>query len=140
MRTINYFDSRPKDKEAIVVGDRASVFVRQNIKKLTVTDEDGTERTVYTAVEYSTIVNANGFEVTDDFVDKLIAHETAIAAQKVRAKRDALLDATDKEMTVDRIERESEQTVSAWKAYRQALRDIPEQAGFPFDVEWPVRP
>ena len=21
--------------------------------------------------------------------------------------------------------------------YRQALRDIPEQSGFPFDVEWP---
>lgn len=140
MRTINYFESRPKDKEIILVGDRASVFIRQDIRELTEPDEDGNERTTYTAVEYSTIVNANGFEVTDEFVDKLIAHETAIAAQKVRAKRDALLDATDKEMTVDRIERESEQTVSAWKAYRQALRDIPEQAGFPFDVEWPVRP
>jgi len=23
------------------------------------------------------------------------------------------------------------------RVYRQALRDVPEQAGFPFDVQWP---
>ena len=28
----------------------------------------------------------------------------------------------------------------AWSAYRQALRDVPEQTGFPFVVEWPVLP
>lgn len=27
-----------------------------------------------------------------------------------------------------------------YRAYRQALRDIPEQAGFPTDVSWPVAP
>ena len=27
-----------------------------------------------------------------------------------------------------------------WKEYRQALRDISEQEGFPHDVEWPVDP
>jgi hypothetical protein len=27
-----------------------------------------------------------------------------------------------------------------WAAYRQALRDIPEQAGFPFEVNWPTQP
>jgi len=27
----------------------------------------------------------------------------------------------------------------AWAAYRQALRDITEQDGFPEDVEWPTR-
>jgi len=30
--------------------------------------------------------------------------------------------------------------VNAWKAYRQALRDVPQQAGFPFDIEWPEEP
>ena len=30
--------------------------------------------------------------------------------------------------------------VAAVKEYRQALRDIPEQAGFPFDVVWPEEP
>jgi hypothetical protein len=27
-----------------------------------------------------------------------------------------------------------------WATYRQALRDVPKQAGFPFDIEWPVQP
>ena len=28
----------------------------------------------------------------------------------------------------------------AWAAYRQALRDVPEQAGFPDAIEWPEQP
>ena len=27
-----------------------------------------------------------------------------------------------------------------WLEYRQNLRDIPEQAGFPYDIAWPVKP
>jgi len=27
-----------------------------------------------------------------------------------------------------------------WRTYRQALRDIPTQAGFPENVTWPVEP
>lgn len=29
---------------------------------------------------------------------------------------------------------------AAWETYRQALRDLPEQAGFPFTVQWPAVP
>ena len=29
---------------------------------------------------------------------------------------------------------------AAWEAYRQALRDITSQPGFPIDVTWPVAP
>lgn len=28
----------------------------------------------------------------------------------------------------------------AWKAYRQALRDLPEQEGFPNNIKWPMAP
>lgn len=28
----------------------------------------------------------------------------------------------------------------AWAVYRQALRDIPQQPGFPADIVWPTRP
>ena len=28
----------------------------------------------------------------------------------------------------------------AWATYRQALRDIPSQAGFPWDIQWPTQP
>jgi len=35
----------------------------------------------------------------------------------------------------------SDVTMSAeWQAYRQALRDIPEQEGFPDNVVWPTKP
>lgn len=29
---------------------------------------------------------------------------------------------------------------AAWAAYRQALRDVPGQPGFPWTVDWPVKP
>lgn len=29
---------------------------------------------------------------------------------------------------------------SVWATYRQALRDVPQQAGFPWDVQWPTQP
>jgi hypothetical protein len=29
---------------------------------------------------------------------------------------------------------------AAWEAYRQALRDLPQQAGFPWQVTWPTPP
>lgn len=135
MRTISYFDSEPEAQKVIVVGDKSNVFIRQNIEPIAVNDEDGNERTQWTAVEYSATVSANGFRLTDDFVSKLIAHETEQAAKAVRAKRDALLGASDKEVLPDR---DTDKT--AWAAYRQALREIPEQAGFPFDVDWPVMP
>lgn len=52
----------------------------------------------------------------------------------VKDKRDVLLAATDTEALSDR-------TMSdAMTAYRQALRDVPQQAGFPTDVVWPVKP
>lgn len=28
----------------------------------------------------------------------------------------------------------------AWAAYRQALRDVPSQEGFPWEINWPVEP
>ena len=35
----------------------------------------------------------------------------------------------------------SDTTMSpAWASYRQALRDITEQAGFPYSVVWPTKP
>ncbi len=52
----------------------------------------------------------------------------------VRSERDSLLAATD--WTAN-----SDVTMSdEMRTYRQALRDVPAQAGFPDDVTWPVRP
>jgi hypothetical protein len=55
-----------------------------------------------------------------------------------RTKRDKLLQECDYTQTLDYPATNTER--SAWAAYRQALRDIPEQEGFPNDVVWPTMP
>ena len=58
--------------------------------------------------------------------------------QQARSKRDYLLTQTDYLLAADYpIDAES---LEAVKAYRQALRDIPQQEGFPDDVQWPTMP
>ena len=34
----------------------------------------------------------------------------------------------------------SDSKKAEWQTFRQALRDIPTQAGFPTDVTWPTKP
>ena len=56
------------------------------------------------------------------------------AEQAVRNQRDRLLSDSDWRAL-------SDNTLSpAWASYRQALRDITEQAGFPYAVTWPTKP
>tara|TARA_R110001592_G_scaffold134626_1_gene350377 strand:+ start:1536 stop:1811 length:276 start_codon:yes stop_codon:yes gene_type:complete len=61
------------------------------------------------------------------------ADPVAASATQVRAKRDALLAASDHMALADRITED-------WRTYRQALRDVPAQAGFPANVTWPTEP
>ena len=56
-------------------------------------------------------------------------------AAQARAERDWLLDASDWTQVAD-----APVDQAAWAAYRQALRDLPQQAGFPRDVAWPEKP
>lgn len=108
------------------------------------------------------IVDENGLFICDDFVDVLTDRtiETPcpsgfvlpkwngaqwieggtileeILANQIRAERNRLLAETDwtqlsdSPLTAEQIE--------AYRVYRQALRDITEQEGFPLGVAWPV--
>lgn len=55
--------------------------------------------------------------------------------EEIRAQRNALLAASDWTQVAD-----APVDQTAWAAYRQALRDVPDQEGFPASVEWPVAP
>ena len=55
-------------------------------------------------------------------------------AKSIRNQRNNLIKESDWRAVSDR-ELEPE-----WKEYRQALRDISKQEGFPHDVKWPVDP
>lgn len=59
----------------------------------------------------------------------------------VRRLRDGLLEWSDGKADVPSDAPPSVQERAArWKSYRNALRNIPEQAGFPLNVEWPSVP
>ena len=84
------------------------------------------------------------------------------AAELARKIRNKLLDDSDKYNTVDRvfnfdlpetisttnvisavkalIEGINGITVNDWSVYRQHLRDITDQPGFPFDIDWGTAP
>lgn len=61
-----------------------------------------------------------------------------LLALSLRTERDAKLEATDYLLAPDY--QISPEDLEAVKAYRQALRDISEQSGFPKNVQWPVEP
>ena len=74
------------------------------------------------------------------------------AADAARAFRNRLLDLSDKEVSFDRLSMDTDDDIHAslldeenlsvieWMVYRQILRDIPEQKGFPFDITFPDLP
>lgn len=74
------------------------------------------------------------------------------ASDAARAFRNRLLDLSDKEVSFDRLSidtnddiytsllDEENLSVIEWMVYRQILRDIPEQKGFPFDITFPDLP
>jgi hypothetical protein len=56
-------------------------------------------------------------------------------ADAIRAERDRLLEACDKTQLED-----APSDKKVWAKYRQALRDITKQKGFPESVVWPIQP
>ncbi len=61
-----------------------------------------------------------------------------VAETNVRVYRDRLLAESDWTQLIDSPF--SNDTNGVWQAYRQALRDVPAQAGFPWNVTWPEAP
>jgi len=56
-------------------------------------------------------------------------------AEEIRTQRDALLKESDWTQVAD-----APVSQTAWADYRQALRDVPQQSGFPQEVVWPNPP
>ena len=64
-----------------------------------------------------------------------IADKDSQQTKAVRDTRNARLSACDWTQLAD-----STADKTAWATYRQALRDIPTQSGFPWEVIWPTQP
>lgn len=63
------------------------------------------------------------------------AEALAMSADNARDRRNALLASSDWTQVDD-----SPVDKAAWAAYRQALRDVPAQEGFPRNIMWPTQP
>ena len=68
------------------------------------------------------------------YQEAVSANDTEQAAYFLRLYRNVLIAETDNRALTDRTLDEE------WRDYRQALRDITEQDGFPLSVELPVAP
>lgn len=150
---------RPEAAEIeITANGIAEVILRENIS-----EETREGATMYRYDEYRMPVPyrdnllENVQKTLDAWMTSARNAEYARLAAEVRAKRDALLAETDKEMCLDRLGLTSPEgsTFTAWigflktiasavfgpmAKYRQALRDIPQQEGFPYSVEFPQPP
>ena len=105
-------------------------------------DEKG--NTIFTYDEYVlTMTDRDGLEkIVQDNMEVWLAYakqqETDNQAQAVRDKRDKLLADTDWTQTDDApLSSEDKESV---RKYRQALRDITAQSGFPQEIKWPDKP
>jgi hypothetical protein len=84
------------------------------------------------------IVNNELVDLTQAEIDSATAqlnnYNQNVLPQAIRAERNSLLAETDYLAL-------SDTTLSSdMSAYRQALRDITRQSGFPTDVTWPTKP
>ena len=87
-------------------------------QEYTETDENGVETTVTVQAQ----------------IDAKVAADNAALEATERSTRDELLKATDHYGLSDVA------MTDAMTAYRQALRDVPQQAGFPQTITWPTKP
>lgn len=150
---------KPAEIEVEKIPGMGVVICRENIVEKT-----GPEgNTVYSYDEYRTLttwrdnlaesVRASAEEWLE--VGKKMEYDQVAA--EIRAKRDELLRQSDKQLCIDRLGLDTSggSTITSflpfvkglasaltgeWAEYRQALRDVPQQEGFPFDVTWPVPP
>lgn len=91
---------------------------------------EGPEYRVGNAVPGQVITEAGEFVTPETSIDL----ETL--ANDIRVKRNRLLASSD----WTQLEDIPVEIRDLWKAYRQDLRDMTNQAGFPENVEWPISP
>ncbi|MBR1584750.1 MAG: phage tail assembly chaperone [Clostridia bacterium] len=164
MRQNVEFASRPEEVTFDNMGEVCQITLADNIKPAPAS-EDGEER--FTADLYTvTVTKTPDLEQRvrgnlRAFLNDAKIADAILTAHEVREKRDALLRASDAHLALDRFGITLPDKITAtsmltaltglvdglkklingdWAKYRQALRDLPKQPGFPHNVTWPTPP
>ena len=118
---------------------------RENIIPFKITDEiTGEQLSGYNYDEYAIMrrnfpdLETNVRNNVDTWMDEAREEDYNRLAVQVREVRNKLLIDTDRTQLPDAPI--SEGTREGYTEYRQALRDMPQQPGFPYEIVWPVEP
>lgn len=160
---------QPKNSFEIenIVDGKCDIVFYTNIEEISVLGEEE-KRYSYDMYRFKTNYRDDLEKELNDNVEKFnkwleLARDTEYnkLAEEVRAKRDELLKDSDKFMCIDRLNIEIPETITTasllncvktffqglsnsingnYAKYRQALRDITEQPGFPYNIEFPEIP
>lgn len=128
-------------------------------------NENAVEIFTYRKYKITTIYRENLEEEIqnnlNNWLEDLKTREYDSLASSIRDKRNKLLEESDKHMVLDRIGFELPEELTAtnlltavssffttlgnlknndWSKYRQELRDLTKQEGFPYDVKFPTPP
>jgi len=132
----------PPSHEIEVDGNNVTMRFYENVEEVNEVDENsGAAFVGYRADRYTIkrpYDSALAGRVTTNVVawrDMAKREEAGDLAAKIRADRNRRLVSTDHTQLSDAPGNRED-----YRLYRQALRDVPQQPGFPYDVEWPVEP
>jgi hypothetical protein len=104
-----------------------------------VEEKDGKWFTKFVAGPVFTDTKDNDGKVTKTAAENEAAYKAKVDADvavNVRSQRDAKLAECDWTQAND----SPLKAASAWTTYRQSLRNVPAQSGFPHTVTWPTKP
>ena len=87
----------------------------------------------WVGTEYANLTGSD--KPTESEIDAEVTRlNNAEPMRLLRVERDRLLTACDWRASSDLT------LADTWKTYRQELRDVPSQAGFPDNITWPTKP
>ena len=155
-------DIKPEEIEYFHTKTNIIISFAENIKEKKEV-VNGKELTTYTYNKFETsILYRPDYDkfIKENFnmlLEKAKREEKNRLAKSIREKRDKLLAESDCEMVLDRMNLEvpdgstftawkpflkslGEKLTGDWAKYRQALRDIPNQEDFPYNVQFPEKP
>lgn len=173
MKQKTYSDIRPKKNFSIenIENGKCTVLFFDNIQEeiqevSNIENTDVTEKKVYSYDTYSLEVpyREKLEKVIESDINSWLKDVKQksydIAAEEIRTKRNQMLEETDKEMCLDRLNLKMPEELTAsnllsgikeffegltnifngkMAKYRQELRDITKQEGFPYNVVWPTK-
>lgn len=137
MKVVECNEKRPKFEIEELVGES---LIRLYTDEKTIHRDGDEHQPEYNGYQYTTYEMTGAIpydlqEREEFWANYIMEEDRAKTSESVRAKRDRLLLACDWAVLPD-----AKTDKSKWQDYRQKLRDIPEQKGFPYTVEWPATP